>query len=233
MLNWKLIVLAVLATLVSPLAVGADLLVKNVRGITPTETGTEEFSCMTVTAGRVEALGSGEQCDGFEAGEVVDGGGHGLLPGLIDAHGHVLWLGLAHARVDLVGTKSLEEALQRVKRFAEEHPDHPWILGRGWNQEHWPKRVFPSAADLDSVVSDRPVWLGRVDGHAGWANSAALKASGVTRQTEDPQGGVIVRDEQGNPSGVMVDAAESLVEVHVPALTMSQRTEALALDQRA
>ena len=87
MLNWKLIVLAVLATLVSPLAVGADLLVKNVRGITPTETGTEEFSCMTVTAGRVEALGSGEQCDGFEAGEVVDGGGHGLLPGLIDAHG--------------------------------------------------------------------------------------------------------------------------------------------------
>ena len=229
MLNKKLIALAVLATVVSPLAIGADLLVKNVQGVTPTETGTEEFSCMTVTAGRVEALGSGEQCDGFEAKQVVDGGGHGLLPGLIDAHGHVLWLGLAHTRVDLVGTKSLEEALERVKRFAEDHPDHPWILGRGWNQEHWPERVFPSASDLDSVVSDRPVWLGRIDGHAGWANSAALKASGVTRQTEDPHGGVIVRDEQGNPSGVMVDAAEALVDAHVPGLTMTQRTEALAL----
>jgi predicted amidohydrolase YtcJ len=155
-----------------------------------------------------------------------------MLPGLIDAHGHVLWYGLAKARVDLVGTKSLAEALQRIKAFADAHPDHPWILGRGWNQESWPERSFPTAADLDAVVADRPVWLGRIDGHAGWANSAALKASGIDAQTVSPSGGMIIRDSEGRPTGVMVDAAEALVESHVPALTMAQRREALGLATR-
>ncbi|MCW8844779.1 MAG: amidohydrolase [Gammaproteobacteria bacterium] len=229
--RWRVLVV-LLAALVSPLAMGSDLLVKNVRGVTPTVDGMQQFSCMTVSDGRVETLATGEECGTLSAAEIIDGKGRGLLPGLIDAHGHVLWYGLAHTRVDLVGTKSLEEALQRVKAFADAHPDHPWILGRGWNQEHWPERKFPTAADLDKVVPDRPVWLGRIDGHAGWANSAALKASGVNAETENPHGGMLIRDEQGRPSGVLVDAAEALVGDHVPELTMAQRRDALATATR-
>ena len=232
MFNRGLVLLVLLAAMVSPLALGSDLLVRNVRGVTPTADGMQQFSCMTVSNGKVETLATGEECDTLSAAEIIDGKGRGLLPGLIDAHGHVLWYGLAHTRVDLVGTKSLDEALQRVKAFADAHPDHPWILGRGWNQEHWPERKFPTAADLDKVVPDRPVWLGRIDGHAGWANSAALKASGVNAETVNPHGGMLIRDEQGRPSGVLVDAAEALVGDHVPELTMAQRRDALATATR-
>ncbi|MCJ7555758.1 MAG: amidohydrolase [Gammaproteobacteria bacterium] len=232
MFNKELVLVVLLAALVSPLAMGSDLLVKNVQGVTPTVDGMQQFSCMTVSNGKVETLATGEECGTLSAAEIIDGKGRGLLPGLIDAHGHVLWYGLAHTRVDLVGTKSLEEALQRVKAFAEAHPDHPWILGRGWNQEHWPERKFPTAADLDKVVSDRPVWLGRIDGHAGWANSAALNASGVNAETANPHGGMLIRDEQGRPSGVLVDAAEALVGDHVPELTKAQRLEALSTATR-
>jgi predicted amidohydrolase YtcJ len=232
MFNRRLIMTVLLAALASPMAMGSDLLVRNVRGVTPTADGMQQFSCMVVSNGRVETLAAGEECDALSAEEIIDGQGRGLLPGLIDAHGHVLWYGLAHTRVDLVGTKSLDEALQRVKAFADAHPDHPWILGRGWNQEHWPERKFPTAADLDTVVPDRPVWLGRIDGHAGWANSAALKASGVTAETANPHGGMLIRDEQGRPSGVLVDAAEALVGDHVPQLTMAQRRDALATATR-
>jgi predicted amidohydrolase YtcJ len=232
MSNKYIVALAAVAAGFSPLVSGADLLVKNVRGVTPTADGMQQFSCLTVSGGRVEALASGADCDKLTAESTIDGKGRGLLPGLIDAHGHVLWYGLAKARVDLVGTRSLEEALQRVKAFADAHPDHPWILGRGWNQELWPERSFPTAADLDTVVPDRPVWLGRVDGHAGWANSAALKASGVTPDTVSPHGGMIIRDGDGKPAGVLVDAAEALVQDHVPELTMAQRREALALATR-
>lgn len=227
MMKKTLLIPAALAVLASAPAWSADLLVRNVTGVTPTDDGLLNFSCLSVTGGRVEAVASGEACESIEAAQVVDGQGRGLLPGLIDAHGHVLWLGLAANRVDLVGTRSLEEALERVRQFAEEHPDHPWILGRGWNQELWPDKHFPTAADLDSVVPDRPVWLGRIDGHAGWANSRALAVAGVSAKTPDPHGGMIIRAADGEPSGVMVDAAESLVQVHVPELTMQQRREAL------
>ena len=108
----------------------------------------------------------------------IDAGGRTLLPGLIDAHGHVMALGFSALQLDLTGTRSLEDLQQRLKAYAAAHPQARWILGRGWNQELWPDREFPTAADIDAVVSDRPVWLGRVDGHAAIANSAAMQAAG-------------------------------------------------------
>jgi len=121
----------------------------------------------------------------------VDAGGKTLLPGLIDAHGHVMALGLTALQLDLTGTKSLTELQQRLKAYAAANPNARWILGRGWNQELWADKRYPTSADLDAVVDDRPVWLGRVDGHAAVANRAAIQAAGVPLNTQSPAGGRI------------------------------------------
>ena len=111
---------------------------------------------------------------------IIDAHGETLLPGLIDAHGHVTDLGFAALHLNLVGTASLDELKTRLQSYAASHRDSRWLIGFGWNQELWPEKRFPTAADLDSAVPDRPVVLERVDGHAVVANSAAMRAAGVT-----------------------------------------------------
>ncbi|HZG45090.1 MAG TPA: amidohydrolase, partial [Allosphingosinicella sp.] len=133
--------------------------------------------------------------------------------------------------LDLSETTSLADAQAKIRAYAAANPNLPWIIGRGWNQEKWGLGRFPTAADLDTAVADRPVWLGRVDGHAGWANSAAIRAAGVTAATQDPSGGRIERV-NGQPSGIFVDAAEELVAKHVPAPSPEFRDRALAEAQR-
>ena len=167
-----------------------------------------------------------------EFNERVDAGGRTLLPGIIDAHGHVMALGLAAIQVDLVGTSSLKDLQQRLRDYAAANPGGSWVVGRGWNQELWPDKSFPTAADLDAVVSDRPVVLFRVDGHATVVNSAALKAAGVTAATKDPGGGKIERDASGNPTGLLIDAASTLVESKMPSPTPAQLDAALAAAQQ-
>lgn len=147
----------------------------------------------------------------------IDGKGRTLLPGLIDAHLHVMGTGFAALTLDLSETKSLAEALNRISVFAAAHPDRAWIIGRGWNQEKWGLGRFPTAAELDTIVPGRPVWLERVDGHAGWANTAALKAAGVTAETKAPAGGSIEHDTAGKPAGVLVDTAMEIVGKVIPA----------------
>ena len=210
-------------------ALAADLLVRNVHGYTLDNHGQlQRFDAMLVDHGKVEAIGTlaGLQPKAGHA-RVIDGGGHALLPGLIDAHGHVMELGYATVQVDLTGTRSLDEALARIKAYAKAHPEAPWIIGGGWNQEIWKLGRFPTAKELDAVVADRPVWLSRVDGHAAWANTAAIKLAGVTAATRDPHGGRIERDAHGNPAGVFVDGATDLVNTKVPEPTPAQRTAAL------
>ena len=165
--------------------------------------------------------------------KVVDGGGRTLLPGLIDAHGHVMGLGEAAIQLDLVGSSSLEELQQRLRAYAAANSDLAWIVGRGWNQELWPDKRFPNAADLDAAVADRPVVLERVDGHAAVANSAALKAAGITAATKDPAGGTIERDARGNPTGLLIDSASELVESKVLEPSRAQFDAALAAAQQA
>jgi hypothetical protein len=155
---------------------------------------------------------------------VVDGKGRTLLPGLIDAHGHVLDLGMTQMTVQLVGTSSIADLQQRLRDYAAAHSNDSWIVGFGWNQELWPDKRFPTAADLDAVVSDRPVVLERVDGHAVVANSTAMKAAGITAQTAAPSGGRI-------ENGLFVDAARSLIDKAIPARTPTQSDEALAKAQ--
>ena len=140
---------------------------------------------------------------------LLNGRGRTLIPGLIDAHGHVMGLGMGALQLDLSDTNSLAEAQQRIAAYAAANPTPRWIVGRGWNQERWHLGRFPTAAELDAVVGDRPVWLERVDGHAGWANSTAMREANVTAATLAPAGGRIERTGRA-PSGVFVDAAKAL-----------------------
>jgi predicted amidohydrolase YtcJ len=164
----------------------------------------------------------------------VDVGDATVVPGLIDAHGHVANLGLARMRVDLAGAASRAEVVERLRAFASELPADAWLLGRGWDQNRWPERAFPSSADLDAAFPERPVWLERVDGHAGWANSAALRK--VARDLAgnwQPDGGRIERDADGRATGVFIDAAMALVEDAIPPLDAAAIGRALELGMRA
>lgn len=157
----------------------------------------------------------------------LDAKGRVLLPGLIDAHGHVNELGMQALSLDLSATNSLAEAQDKLARYAETRTAPAWIRGGGWNQERWKLGRFPTAADLDRVVRDRPVLLDRVDGHAMLANSAAMAAAGITAKTQDPKGGRIERDARGNPTGLFVDAAQALVLKAAPAPLPRERDAAL------
>ena len=203
----------------APAVRAADLLLRHVNGYTLDGSGKlQRFQALLVDHGKVVATGTDAALT-RQAGHarVVDGGGRTLLPGLTDAHGHVLALGQALNQADLSASTTLAAALATVKRFAAAHPDAAWVQGGGWNQVIWKLGRFPTASELDQAVSDRPAWLSRVDGHAGWANSAAMKLAGITRDTRDPAGGRIERDAQGNPTGVFVDGATALIERRIPA----------------
>ncbi len=209
-------------------AAAADILVENVNGYTLREDGRLlRFQAMWIgDDGRVRQL--------FEAGDRrpartsfrIDGRGRTLIPGLIDGHGHVMGLGMSALQIDLSDTNSLEEAQARIRAYAAANPTPRWIVGRGWNQERWRLGRFPTAADLDAAVADRPVWLERVDGHAGWANTLAMREAGITAATQAPAGGRIERTGR-NPSGIFVDMAMSLMERAVPPPLPLQRDRAL------
>ncbi len=145
----------------------------------------------------------------------LDGRGRTMIPGMIDGHGHVMALGWRLLTLDLSAATSLEDAKARIAAYASANPGQKWIIGSGWNQETWKLGRFPTAADLDGAVADRPVWLERVDGHAGWANSAALAAAGIKAGTPTPVGGRIELA-SGKPTGLFVDAAMELITRHVP-----------------
>jgi predicted amidohydrolase YtcJ len=213
----------------------ADQLIDNVDGLRIDESGAiDRFEALVIDdEGRVkQVLDRGDKRPA-KVQYRLDGKGRVLMPGLIDAHLHVMALGLSAMTLDLSETTSLEDAQARIAAFARDNPQRPWIIGRGWNQERWGLGRFPTAADLDKVVADRPVWLERVDGHAGWANSAAMKAAGVTAGVANPPGGRVERVGKSLvPSGVFVDAAMSLVDKAVPAPRPADRDNALMEAQK-
>lgn len=196
----------------------ADALIDNVNGITLDERGVAvRFTGLLITAdGHVARLLKEGDKRPDKLDWRADMKGRTLLPGFVDAHGHVMELGYRAMMLDLSDTRSLAEAQARIRAYAAANPDRKWILGGGWNQEKWGLGRFPTAADLDAAVADRPVWLERADGHAGWANSAAMKIAGVSAKSVAPSGGRIEKA-GAEPAGVFVDAAESLVTRAIPA----------------
>ena len=156
-----------------------------------------------------------------------------VVPGLGDAHVHVEGLGEALESIDLVGAATLAEAASRVRAGAAALGAAEWVRGRGWDQNDWPDKRFPSAAALDAASGGRPAFLRRIDGHAAWVNTRALELAGVTAETPDPAGGRILRDEAGRPSGVLVDAAMALVAGTIPPPTREARKRRIAKGLRA
>jgi predicted amidohydrolase YtcJ len=212
----------------------ADALIDNVNGLTLTKSGkVERFTGIVIDKdGRVEKLlDRGDKRPDRGLDFRYDGKGRVLMPGLIDAHGHVMELGFKAMSLDLTEAKSLDEAKAMLAAYAKANPDRPWIIGAGWNQEQWGLGRFPTAADIDAIVPNKPVWLVRVDGHAGWANSVAMKAAGVSAATPSPAGGRIEKTATGQPAGVFVDAARQLIEKVVPAPQPRERDIALSKAQ--
>jgi predicted amidohydrolase YtcJ len=215
-----------LAALLLSTSATADTLVHDINGMQVGADGTlQHFTGLILTDdGKVKTVLTGAP-PAIEFKNSFDGHGRTLLPGLIDAHGHVIGLGQAALQLDLVGTSSVEDLKQRLKAYAEANPDARWITGFGWNQELWNNKRFPTAADLNSVVADRPVVLERVDGHALVVNTAAMKAARVTPATQAPPGGRIEH-------GMFVDNARALIERAIPEPTARERDRALAKAQQ-
>jgi predicted amidohydrolase YtcJ len=185
-----------------------------------------EFDSMAIAAGKVLETGTSIGANYPEA-NIIDGQGKTLIPGIIDAHGHVSSLGYTLQRIDVRQAGSAVEAAAAVGDYAASNQYLSWVRGRGWNQVLWPDKQFPTAAQLDREISDRPVWLERIDGHAGWGNSKALELAGITRDTVSPPGGEILRDANGEPTGVLIDNAMNLVSAVIPAPNQSEIAAAL------
>ena len=187
-------------------------------------------NAFAVRGDRLVGVGDREQLEErFDPKEIVDLDGKPVYPGLIDAHGHVFSLGISKITVDLLGTTSPQEVASRVKERVAKVEPGTWVRGRGWDQNDWKVTKFPEHAVLDRVSPNNPVYLTRVDGHAGWANKAALDIAGITKDTPDPEGGRIIRDAKGNPTGVFVDDAQTLILSQLPPLSDEEAAEALHL----
>jgi len=213
--------------------VPADLVLTNANVYTVDE-AQPRAQAVAIRDGRFVFVGSAEEAASLVGvdTEVRDLGGMTVLPGLIDSHGHVPDLGATLRNVDLVGTRSYEEVVERVVARAADTPDGEWILGRGWDQNEWADTRFPHHQALSDAVPDHPVVLERVDGHAFFLNALAMERAGVDDDTPDPPGGRIVRDDTGDAIGVFVDAAMDRVLEVTPPESRAQLREGVLLAQR-
>jgi hypothetical protein len=218
----------------------ADTLIHNANGIQVGSNGKlQRFESLLIDDdGKVVQTFTKVQSPHAPNAVRIDAQGRTLLPGLIDAHGHVIdapggdmGLGLLMLRLDLGGTSSIADLQARLADYARTNPGSGWIVGRGWNQELWHNKRYPTAADLDAVAADRPVLLARVDGHAAVANSAALKAANITAETRDPSDGRIERDSSGRPTGLLIENAIQLVADRIPPPTSETMARALQTAQ--
>ena len=180
---------------------------------------------IAVRGDRIQAVGKNAEIEKLKGPQtqVIDLGGHFVMPGFNDAHMHLSDAGLQKLNVDLIGVKTLEEFRNRVLAKAEKDKPGEWILGGGWDETLWPVKTLPSRWDLDEVSGGHPVYLDRVDGHLAVANTRALQLASITIASKDPQGGAIDRDETGQPSGILRDTAARAVRMVIPPPTHEMR----------
>ena len=229
----NLAALALLSAVVAPLWAQqqpADLVVTNGR-IYTADGARPVVDAMAIRGGRVVFVGdrAGALALTGTNTRTLDLEGRTVIPGMTDAHAHVTGLGQSLLNVDLVGTTSYEQVIAKVVARARNAPKGEWIVGRGWDQNDWGDTRWPTHEALSRAVPDHPVYLERVDGHAGLVNALALQKMGVTKATANPSGGSIERDAQGNPAGVFVDNAQELIGRAIPAQTRAQVKNAIKL----
>jgi predicted amidohydrolase YtcJ len=192
--------------------------------------GADGADAVRIRNGRIVAVGHG--ADVGRGGEVVDARGDLVLPGFDDAHIHVQSGARSMTRTQLYPLQTVEMVLDAIRAHAASTPTAPWVLGRGWLYAPFPGGM-PTAALLDRAVLDRPAWMDCYDGHTGWANTAAMNVAGIDRATPDPPNGVIVRDEDGEPTGAFMESAQLLVERHIPVPTEAEDRASVRLAQTA
>ena len=213
---------------------GPAALIVSVKRIWTGDPANPWAEAVAVRDGKIAFVGSRADVDRFRgpATTVLEHRDGFAMPGLIDAHGHIASLGASLESIDLRGVDSPAEVARRVAARMKERPGDGWIVGRNWDQTLWPGGEFPTVAVLDAVAPARPVWLTRVDGHAGWANSEALRRAGVTAESRAPKDGRILRDKAGAPTGVFVDGAMELVGGSIPAASPAELSRAILAAQR-
>jgi len=191
----------------------------------------QRAQAIAVRGDRIVAVGSDAEIQKLEGKhtQVVDLGGHFVLPGFNDAHVHLANAGFENLNVELAGARSLDEMLERIVVSTKVTPAGDWLTGRGWDDTLWPGRKLPTRQDLDPVTGDHPVIFTRIDGHISVANSAALKFAGITRSTPDPPGGKIDRDSQGEPTGILRETVKDDLLTKLPPPSPAQRRRALEL----
>lgn len=206
----------------------ADLVLTNGR-IYTIEARQPWVTAVAIARGRVLAVGDDDAMKALLApgGEWIDLQGRGVTPGLVDAHVHFQWYSLSLRHIDLFEVPTLAEAVRRVAMGAERAQPGDWLRGRGWTQELWADRRFPTAADLDWVTGDKPAIFNHKSGHAAWVNSRALQIAGITSHTPDPPGGHIQRDDTGHPTGILFEDAMELVARCVPPPTAAEVADAM------
>jgi predicted amidohydrolase YtcJ len=173
---------------------------------------------MAIRMGRIQFVGSERGALTYRGPQTrtYDAAGRTIIPGIADAHVHLLGLGIALLTVDLRGTRSLDEVVDRIAAKARALPPGSWITGRGWDQNDWPDTRLPTHERLSRAVPNHPVFVTRVDGHAAFANAAAVRIAEVSSSTRDPDGGRLERSTSGEPTGVFVDRAMALVSRRIP-----------------
>jgi len=178
-----------------------------------------ENLCVIVKGEKIESVGSLDTIDKnlFQKAKKVNLEGNLLMPGLIESHGHLFYLGQSQLGLNLRGIKTKQAVLERIREYASSLKKGQWLFGRGWDQSDWSGQQFPTAKELDQVLPENPAVLYRIGGHAAWLNSKALELAGIDAATKDPAGGKIVRDAGGRPTGILVDNAMNLVGEFVDA----------------
>ena len=199
-----------------------------INGDIYTQAKPERAQAMAVRDGRVLAIGSNEAIRKLKGSgtQVIDLGGHFVMPGFNDAHVHLASGGFEKMNVDLVGSQSLQDMQERVALRVKQAAAGEWIVGRGWDHTIWPAQALPTRHDIDLVTNGHPAIFVRVDGHIAIANTAALQAAGITGKTQAPEGGKIDLDAKGEPAGILRESAQELVFVKVPPPTPAQRRHA-------
>lgn len=221
---------SIVAYLISPSIFATTTIIENIQGYSHNGQQLQQFKAVQFTDDKIDKVFfSHDTIPASKKIERIDGKGKTLLPGLIDAHGHVLSYGISLQSAELYNTSSEHDAAKQVAEFVKNNPQKSWIKGRGWNQVQWPNNSFPSTASLDAHFKNKPVALNRVDGHAVWVNSKALQIAGITKDTKEVDGGQIIRDNEGNPTGVFVDNAMSLIYAKIPHLNAAETQATLKL----
>ena len=228
-MKFRLIVLGILLVFASCLSkVEVDTIVFNGQ-IYSLDSENTTYTAMAIDKGRIVTLGSDDLKDRFIAKQLVNLEGKAVVPGLIDAHSHFYGLGLGTLHVDLVGTESIDEVLARIDVFRSQNSDVDFIYGRGWDQNDWNIKEFPTRFDLDRRFSDLPVVLERVDGHAYWVNSKAIQLAEIDSNTPTDGGAVILLN--GEPSGVLVDGPMRFIDAVMPPPSRDQQIKGLLAAQ--